>query len=127
MDGSLFYHIGITLFETLASFALVNIIGIIFAIIIWWNDSIAKVLEPYLIVLNSLPKSALAPVFIVWLGNNMKTIIVAAISVALFGTIITLYSDFKAVEEDKIKLIYTLGGKKKDVLYKVIIPLIFPP
>jgi NitT/TauT family transport system permease protein len=126
MDGSLFYHIGITLFETLASFALVNIIGIIFAIIIWWNDSIAKVLEPYLIVLNSLPKSALAPVFIVWLGNNMKTIIVAAISVALFGTIITLYSDFKAVEEDKIKLIYTLGGKKKDVLYKVIIPSNIP-
>ena len=97
-NGQLFYHIGITLFETLVSFFLVNAIGLVAAIILWWNDSISKILEPYLIVLNSLPKSALAPVFIVWLGNNMKTIIVAAISVAVFGSIITLYSDFKAVE-----------------------------
>lgn len=125
-DGTLFYHVGITLFETLISFALVNAVGLIMAIILWWNDDISKVLEPYLIVLNSLPKSALAPVFIVWLGNNMKTIIVAAVSVALFGSIITLYTDFKGVEEDKIKLIYTLGGKKRDVLTKVIIPSNIP-
>jgi NitT/TauT family transport system permease protein len=125
-SGQLLYHVGVTLLETLFSFALVNVVGIVMAIILWWNDSISKVLEPYLIVLNSLPKSALAPVFIVWLGNNMKTIIVAAVSVALFGTIITLYSDFKAVEEDKIKLIYTLGGKKKDVLVKVILPSNIP-
>lgn len=121
-NGELFYHIGITLLETIVSFALVNILGVIFAIILWWNENLSKVLEPYLIVLNSLPKSALAPVFIVWLGNNMKTIIVAAVSVAVFGTIITLYSDFQSVEQDKVKLIYTLGGKKKDVLWKVILP-----
>ena len=126
IDGQLFYHIGITLFETLVSFALVNIVGLLVAVILWWNDSISKVLEPYLIVLNSLPKSALAPVFIVWLGANMKTIIVAAVSVALFGSIITLYSDFKAVEEDKVKLIYTLKGKKKDVLLKVVLPANIP-
>ncbi|MBE5966864.1 MAG: ABC transporter permease [Lachnospiraceae bacterium] len=125
-NGQIFYHIGITLFETFISFFLVNAIGIFMAIILWWNDSLSKILEPYLIVLNSLPKSALAPVFIVWLGNNMKTIIVAAISVAVFGTIITLYSDFKSVEEDKIKLVYTLGGKKRDVLFKVIIPANIP-
>jgi len=125
-NGQIFYHIGITLFETFVSFFLVNAIGIIVAVILWWNDNISKVLEPYLIVLNSLPKSALAPVFIVWLGNNMKTIIVAAISVAVFGSIITLYSDFKSVEEDKIKLIYTLGGNKRDVLTKVVIPANIP-
>lgn len=125
-SGQLLYHIGVTLMETLISFALVNIIGLIIAVILWWNDNISKVLEPYLIVLNSLPKSALAPVFIVWLGNNIKTIIVAAVSVALFGSIITLYSNFKAVEEDKIKLIYTLGGKKRDVLLKVILPSNIP-
>lgn len=126
VDGQLFYHIGITLLETLISFTLVNVLGLLVAVVLWWNDSISKVLEPYLIVLNSLPKSALAPVFIVWLGNNMKTIIVAAVSVALFGSIITLYADFKAVEEDKIKLIYTLGGDKKDVLLKVVLPSNIP-
>lgn len=122
LDGSLFRHIGITLLETFISFALVILLGLIIAIILWWNDSVSKVLEPYLVILNSLPKSALAPVFIVWLGNNMKTIIIAAISVAVFGSIITLFTDFKEVEEDKIKLIRTLGGTKKDILLRVVIP-----
>lgn len=125
-DGSIFFHTGITLLETFISFALVNIIGFLAAILLWWNDTIAKTLEPYLVVLNSLPKSALAPVFIVWLGNNMKTIIIAAISVAVFGTVITLYTAFKNVEEDKMKLIQTLGGNKKDILLKVVIPSNIP-
>nr|WP_242867776.1 ABC transporter permease [Clostridium sp. Marseille-P299] len=125
-SGTLFYHIGITLIETFASFFLVIIIGILVAILLWWNHTAAKVLEPYLVILNSLPKSALAPVFIVWLGNNVKTIIVAAVSVAVFGSIITLYTNFISVEEDKIKLIKTLGGSKKDVLFKVILPSNIP-
>lgn len=126
VSGQLLYHVGITLLETAESFILVNVLGLLMAIVLWWNNSISKVLEPYLIVLNSLPKSALAPVFIVWLGNNMKTIIVAAVSVAIFGTVITLYSNFKGVEEDKIKLIYTLGGTKRDVLTKIILPSNIP-
>lgn len=121
-DGSIFYHIGVTLAETFISFGLVIGLGILIAVLLWWNEKVSRVLEPYLVVLNSLPKSALAPVFIVWLGNNMKTIIVAAVSVAVFGAIITLYTDFKTVEEDKVKLIQTLGGRKKDVLLKVILP-----
>jgi len=125
-SGILFYHFGITLAETLLSFLFVNIFGITIAVLLWWNNNVSKVLEPYLVVLNSLPKSALAPVFIVWLGNNMKTIIIAAISVSVFGTIITLYTDFKSVEEDKIKLIYTLGGTKKDVLRRVVLPSNIP-
>lgn len=126
LDGSIFYHIGITLAETFLSFAIVGIIAISTAVLLWWNDSIAKILQPYLVVLNSLPKSALAPVFIVWLGNNMKTIIVCAVSVAVFGSIITLYTAFNSVEKDKIKLIKTLGGTKKDVLFKIIIPSNIP-
>lgn len=125
-EGNLMHHIGITLGETFLSFLLVIIIGLFVAIVLWWNESVAKVLEPYLVVLNSLPKTALAPVFIVWLGNNMKTIIIAAVSVAVFGSIITLYTDFKEVEPDKIKLIRTLGGTKKDVLFKVVLPSSFP-
>lgn len=126
LNGSIFYHIGITLAETFLSFTIVGIVAISTAVLLWWNDSIAKILEPYLVVLNSLPKSALAPVFIVWLGNNMKTIIVCAISVAVFGSIITLNTAFNSVEKDKIKLIQTLGGSKKDVLFKIIIPSNIP-
>jgi NitT/TauT family transport system permease protein len=98
------------------------VIGILLAVLLWWNETVARVLEPYLVVLNSLPKTALAPVFIVWLGNNMKTIIVAAVSVAVFSTTITLYNTFQEMDPGKIKMIRTLGGQKKDILCKLILP-----
>jgi NitT/TauT family transport system permease protein len=118
----IFYHLGITLGETFLSFFLVIVIGVLLAVLLWWNETAAKVFEPYLVILNSLPKTALAPVFIVWLGNNMKTIIVAAVSVAVFSTTITLYNAFLEMEPEKIKLIKTLGGTKKDILVKLILP-----
>lgn len=121
-DGSIYYHIGVTLLETFLSFFLIMFFGILIAILLWWNTTVAKVCEPYLVVLNSLPKTALAPVFIVWLGNNMKTIIVAAVSVAVFGSIITLYTAFCSVEEEKVKLIKTLGGSRIDILKYIVIP-----
>lgn len=124
--GAIFMHIGITLLETFLSFLLVLALGLLAAVILWWNNSISKVLEPYLIALNSLPKSALAPILIVWLGNNMKTIIVCAIMLAVFGTIINLYTDFITTDPDKILLVKTLGGKKTDILAKVILPQNFP-
>ena len=121
-DGSLFLHTGITLLETLVSFLAVVIIGLAAALLLWFWRSLAEILEPFLVMLNSLPKSALAPLLIVWLGNNMNTIIVAAVSVALFGSILTLYTGFTSLDQDQIKLIYSLGGTKKDVLFKVLLP-----
>lgn len=125
-EGTLFYHIGITLIETIVSFFMVFLVGIVITIVLWISKKSSEILEPYLVVLNSLPKSALAPLLIVWLGGNMKTIIVAGMSVAIFGTILTLYTGFREVDQDSIKLIYTLGGKKKDVLRLVILPSNIP-
>lgn len=122
VDKSIFMHIGVTVMETLISFALVTISGLLIAVLLWSSRSVSEVLEPYLVMLNSLPKSALAPILIVWLGNNIKTIIVASISVAVFGCIMTLHTGFSQVDPDMIKLIYSLGGKKKDVLFKVLLP-----
>lgn len=121
-DGSIFVHTGITIMETLISFSLVIIAGLFTAVLLWSSRSVTEVLEPYLVMLNSLPKSALAPILIVWLGNNVRTIIVAAISVAVFGSILTLHTGFTQTDPDKIKLIYALGGTKKDVLFKVLLP-----
>lgn len=121
-DGTIFYHIGITLFETLLSFIIVLILGTAISVLLWWNRKAAVISEPYLIVLNSLPKTALAPILIVWLGNNMKTIIVCAVSLAIFSTIINLYTSFTEMDADKLLLIRTLGGGKKEILSKVILP-----
>ena len=119
-DKSLFYHIGITIGET--SFVLVLIIGTLIAMLLWWCRSAADILEPYFVVLNSLPKTALAPILIVWLGNNMKTIIVCGVTMAVFSTIINLYTAFIHIDSDKLLLIRTLGGTRRDILRYIVLP-----
>ena len=107
-NGQLFFHIGITLGETLVSFFLVTVISILASMLLWYFTTASEVFEPYLVILNSLPKSALAPLFIVWFGTGFKTIVIAGMSVAIFGSV--------------IKLIYTLGGGRRHVLTKVLLP-----
>ncbi len=119
-------HIGITLFETLASFVLVIAVSLVFAVLLWKSRTFSRILEPYMVMLNSLPKSALAPLLIVWLGANYKTIILTGMSVAVFGSVLSLYTGFQEVDAEKIKLIYTLNGTSRDALYKVILPANVP-
>lgn len=121
-DGSLFLHSGVTLLETLASFGICTAASLACALALWSSKSLAQILEPFLVLLNSLPKSALAPLLIVWLGNNMRTIITAAVSVAVFGSILTLYTGFVQIDPEKIKLIRSLGGGQQDILFKVLLP-----
>lgn len=121
-DGSIFYHTAITVAETLISFILVTILGLALALLLWRYKMLADIVEPCLVMLNSLPKSALAPILIVWLGSNIKTIIVAAISIAVFGSVLTLHNGFREMDPDKIRLIYSLGGTQKDVLWKILLP-----
>ena len=89
VDGIIFHHIGITLYETIVSFLLVILISILMAVLLWTFRYLSEILDPYMVVLNSLPKSALAPLLIVWLGANRTTIIVAGMSVAIFGSILS--------------------------------------
>lgn len=125
-DGSFFSNTGITLLETLISFALITVFSLLTAVLLWYSRTLSEIFEPYLVILNSLPKSALAPLFIVWLGTGIDTIIVAGISVAIFGSIISLYTGFKHVDAEKLKLIYTLGGNRFTALKKVVLPASVP-
>ena len=125
-DYSIFRHTGITLYETLLSFALVVLVSFLAATVLWFSGTLSEILEPWLVILNSLPKSALAPLLIVWLGANTRTIIVAGMSVAVFGSIISMYTAFRDTDEEKIKLIYTLGGSRLQVLKDVVIPSSLP-
>lgn len=121
-DGTLPMHIGITLLETVLSFLLVFVVSLACSTALWYSPRLSRVLEPYLVVLNSLPKSALAPLLIVWLGTGTRTIIAAGISVAVFGSIISFYTGFQQVDEEMIILIRTLGGSRRDAFRKVVLP-----
>lgn len=126
LDLSLFTHIFVTLYETIISFLLVILIGILVASLLWFSKTLSEIIEPTLVILNSLPKSALAPLFIVWLGTGQKTIIIAGISVAIFGCIISLYSGFSETDKDKLMMIETLGGSRLQAFTKVVLPSSIP-
>ena len=126
VDGSFFLHLGTTLAEVFVSFTLIVVVGYGVAVLLWFFPKLSKILEPYFVVLNSLPKSALAPLLIVWLGANVRTIIVAGISVAIFGTILSLYTAFLESDSEDQLLILTLHGTKRHILTKVLFPSTLP-
>ena len=121
-DMSLLSHIGITLWESGVSFLLIIILSVLTATFFWFYPSLGKMFEPFLIVLNSLPKSALAPLIIVWLGTGPRTIILCGISVGIFGCILNLYQSFAQTDPERLKLIETLGGSKLQAFTKVVFP-----
>ena len=126
LQEGLLTHITVTVTETLISFFLVVFWGMLIAVLLWLSRRLSSILEPYLVVLNSLPKSALAPLLIVWLGANVRTIIIAGMSVAIFGTIITLYTGFRETDPEICKLIRTLGGSRFAELTKIVLPASVP-
>ena len=102
--NNLYNHIWITFYETIISFSIGTILGILIATILWWNKKIAKIIDPYLTVINSLPKVALGPIIIIWCGAGMKSIIFMALLISLIITIINVYQGFISV--DKVNSYY---------------------
>lgn len=124
--GEIYKHIGISLLETILGLLIGTIIGILIAVIIWWYPFLAKVLDPYLVVLNALPKTALAPILIIWAGTGIKGITVVAVSISLVLTVISCYNYFINVELEKIKMFKSFGANKWQILWKLIIPANIP-
>lgn len=125
-DGSLYIHTLITTYETIIGFVLGTLLGTGVAMLMWWSNFLTKVLDPYLVVLNSLPKTALGPIIIVWVGAGQPAIIVMALFISFVVTILGVLSGFLEVDEDKIKLLKTFGATKWQVLTKVILPASVP-
>lgn len=124
--GDLLYHMGVTLAETLISFLLATAMGVAAAIALWWCESARKILEPHLVILNSLPKIALGPVIIIWVGAGTSAIIVMALLISLIITIINSLQAFLSVEEGKLRLFATMKASKTQTLFKLILPSAIP-
>lgn len=123
--GELFYHIRVSVIETLLGLIIGTSIGIIIAIVLWWFKKLSKILMPFLIIFNSLPKTALAPIIIIWVGTGISGIVVVAISISIVMTILTAYNDFIQVEEEKIKMMRSFNASKWQILIKLILPANF--
>jgi Binding-protein-dependent transport system inner membrane component. len=121
-EGDLFRHIGVTCLETVAGFLAGTVLGTGIAILLWWSDFACRVLEPYLVVLNSLPKIALGPIFIIWIGPGPSAIIVMALAISLIVTILEVLNGFLSADPEKIKLVQSFGASRLQVFTKVVLP-----
>ena len=121
-ENLLFNHIGITIYEVIIAFFISSTIALLFATLFWWNKFIAKVMDPFLTIINSLPKVALGPLIIIWTGANMKSIIVMSLTISLFITIINFYQAFISTNKNYITLLKSFNATKKDIFFKVILP-----
>ena len=124
--GNLLNHILITLGETLLGFAIATLLGTLIAIALWWSEKLRKVLDPYIVVLNSLPKIALGPIIIIWFGAGTQSIVVMAVLITIIITILTMLNAFLACDNDKIMLLKSMGANKFQILIKLIIPSSLP-
>ena len=125
-SGELFMHIGVTLWETIAGFTLGTVIGIGAAIGLWWSPLVAKTLDPYLVVLNSLPKIALGPVIIIWVGAGEGAIITMALLISVVVTIMSMLNGFLEISDEKIMLMRTFGATRLQMLRMVVLPASVP-
>lgn len=120
--GDLFTHIGVTLTEIIVAFLGGILLAFIFSIILYLNKFLANVLDPFLTMLNSLPKVALGPIIIIWVGANTNSIIAMALLINVIISIITIYNGFVHTDPLKIKLFKTFKASKTQILTKLIIP-----
>lgn len=121
-DGSLFSHLWVTVYEVIVSFLLASIIGLVIAIILWSSKLLSNIIDPYLTILNSLPKVALGPLIIIWVGASINSIIFMSLLVSLFITIINIYNGFISTDEGYITLMKSFGANKYQIFTKVIFP-----
>ena len=125
-EGNLIRHSIITLVETILAFSISMVIGMIVAIALYSFERARKITEPYLIILNSLPKIALGPLIIVWVGAGTKAIVLMGFLICIVITIVSLLNSFLCVSPNKILLMKTLGASKFQILTKLILPECFP-
>ncbi len=125
-DGTLLNHLAVTLFETVLGFILGTVMGALIAAILWWSERLSNILDPYLVVLNAMPKVALGPILIVALGTGYISIIAMGAIISIIITTIVVYTSFKEVDSNYIKVLLTFGANRKQIFRNAILPSSFP-
>ena len=121
-SGDLWRHIGVSCGETVVGFLSGTALGTAVAICMWWSGKLARILDPYLVVLNALPKTALGPIFIVWMGAGQGAIIVMTLAISLIVTILNMYQGFLSTDGEKIRLMRSLGASRWQILWLLVFP-----
>ena len=121
-EQGLWVHIGTTLYECIIGFLLSTALGVLIAVLLWCSEFLRRVLEPYIVVLNSLPKIALGPIIIIWVGAGAKAIVMMTILICIIVTIISTLNGLMETDEGKILLLRSMGANKRQILTKLVLP-----
>lgn len=125
-SGELWIHVAVTVGETAVGFLLGTLVGTLLAVLIWWSPFLSKVLDPYMVVFNSMPKVALGPIFIVMFGAGFTAIVMTTLSITVIITTLVVYNSFNEVDSNYVKVIRTFGGDRSEIFTKVVLPASFP-
>ncbi|MGD7050569.1 ABC transporter permease [Rossellomorea marisflavi] len=125
-DGSLITNLSVTLGETVIGFILGTLLGTLLAALLWWSPFLSKVLDPYLVILNAMPKVALGPILIVGLGPGFTSIIAMGTIISVIITTIVVYTSFREVDPNYLKVMHTFGANRSRTFKEVILPSSFP-
>jgi NitT/TauT family transport system permease protein len=120
-QASIITHTWSTVAATVVGFSAAMLIGTVTAAALWWSNTLYKVLDPYLVVANAMPKTAFVPIFYIWLGASLS-IYGMSLAISLFITVLMIYSGFQGIDPNKVKLAQTLGASKAQILTKVVLP-----
>jgi NitT/TauT family transport system permease protein len=126
LDGSLGANLTVTLTETVLGFIIGTLLGTCLAALLWWSPILSKVLDPYLVILNAMPKVALGPILIVALGPNMASIVAMGTLVSVIITTIVVYTSFKEVDPNYLVVLQTFGATRGQCFKEAILPASFP-
>ncbi|WP_339839503.1 ABC transporter permease [Paenibacillus sp. FSL R7-0272] len=126
VSGEIWAHVGVTVGETVVGFLLGTLVGTLLAVLIWWSPFLSKVLDPYMVVFNSMPKVALGPIFIVMFGAGFTAIVMTTLSITVIITTLVVYNSFNEVDPNYVKVIRTFGGERSEIFTKVVFPASFP-
>lgn len=126
VDGTLYMNLFITVFETVMGFILGTLLGTILAAILWWSPFLSKVLDPYLVIFNAMPKVALGPVLIVLMGPGFSSIISMGIIISVIVTTIVIYTSFRDVDPNYLKVLKTFGASRIQAFKEAVLPGSFP-
>ncbi|WP_151736267.1 ABC transporter permease ['Paenibacillus yunnanensis' Narsing Rao et al. 2020] len=124
--GSLWPHLSVTVGETIIGFLLGTLLGTLLAVVIWWSPFLSAVLDPYMVVFNSMPKVALGPIFIVMFGAGFTAIVITTLSITVIITTLVVYNSFCSVDPNLVKVVRSFGASRVQEFNKVILPASFP-
>ena len=121
-SGDLLRHLSTSCGETVVGFLLGTFVGTLIAVGLWWSKTVSRILEPYFVVLNALPKTALGPIFIVWIGAGTESIIAMTLAISIFVTILNMHAAFIGVDPEKLRLMQAFGASKIQTLRLLVLP-----